>query len=214
YFKNNQKEGQEKVWDDSGKEVIQVATYKAGKREGEFFKSLYSAGYYTCTYKNDKMNGVYTEYYPTKKVKVKGQYKDNNKEGQWIVYNSFEQTVQKLTYKNDKLVEDILILKTMDKDMEVSQNDIAMVRPTGKQTQVITTKGNKIACMQDIEGILEYLNGEKFYRMDEKAKIYVNIDVMRGLDANGVLKTSVDLGVKITPDKDGVEIVKTLFRED
>ena len=214
FYKQNLKDGQEKVWDDDGKEVIEITTYKQGKKEGEFFKSLYSSGYYTCTYKNDKLNGTYKEHFPDKKIRVQGEYVDDNKQGEWLIYTSYGQVVQKLTYKDNVLVKDILVLHTDKGDIEISQDEIALLRPTGKQTQVIKTNSEKMACIQDFETLLNYVNAEKFYLMDAKSKIYVNISTIKGINQDGSLRTSVDFGFKIIPDKDGLQMVNTLIRKD
>ncbi|MCQ2326214.1 MAG: hypothetical protein MJZ71_01495 [Bacteroidales bacterium] len=213
-FLNNEKSGEEKVWDDDGKNVIQVTTYRKGKKEGAFFKSLYSDGYYTCTYMNDKLNGEYKEYFPSKQLRVKGLYKEGMKQGDWFVYKSSNEVIQKLLYKNDLLIQDIIVLHTMDGVKDIPQSDIALIRPAGKQTQLIRLNGEKMNCVDDFETLLNHINAEKFYRMDEKGKIYVNIDVLRGLNADGSVQTSVDFGFKIIPDSDGKQMIYTLFRQD
>ena len=210
-YKNNLKHGTEKIWNKDGKTVVRATEYKNGKKYGEEFENLYSEGYYTVFYKNDKKDGDYKEYYSSKRLRQKGQYSDGYKQGIWEVYDSFGNIVQKLFYKNDTLTDNKLLVNVQLGVFEISQSDIAMIRPAGKQTQLVLLNGDRINCFNSSESITDITDKDMFMQIDAKTKTYLNINIVRGCNSDGSVKTTVDLGYKIIPDKDGRQLLKTLF---
>ncbi|MDO5759617.1 MAG: hypothetical protein Q4Q06_01165 [Bacteroidota bacterium] len=213
-FKDNEKQGKEKIYDDEGKEVLQITTFDKGKKEGEFFKNLQSYGYYIALYHNDKLNGEYKEYYPTKKLRQTGQYIDGNKEGKWLIYLPSGKVVQEFTYKKDELVEDFVIFSTKEGDKPMAQTDISMVREVKGKMEIYDMQGKKTLTNNDFEQMLEYLNGNRFMRIEEKGNIYMNVVALQGINSDGSLRTNIDFGFKIMPDENGKKIILSLTRED
>lgn len=213
-YKDNQKQGKETIYDDEGKEVLQITTFDKGKREGAFFKSLQSYGYYTANYKNDVLQGDYKEYYPTKLIRQKGQYINGNKEGKWLVYIPNGKVVQEFVYQKDELVEDVVVFSTSEGEKRMLQTDIAMVRAVGDKMQVFDMQGGKFSTNNNFEQMLQYLNGNRFMRIEEKGNIYMNVIILQGINTDGSVKTNINFGFKIIPDENGKQIINSLIRED
>lgn len=209
-YKDNLKQGREKLYDDNGKELIQVVTYDKGKRNGEFFKSLQSYGYYTCTYKDDVLQGEYKECFPNKAIRTKGKYVNGKKEGTWTVYHSDGSPAQEFGYENDVLKTDRLIVNTSKGEIKVDQTEISMVIPAKDKLSYYNMQGVKTVCNNNFEQTLNYLNGDRFMRINEKSNIYLNVLVLQGIDSDNSVKTSVDFGFKIMPDENGRKIVESL----
>lgn len=193
---------------------MQITTFDKGKREGAFFKSLQSYGYYTANYKNDVLQGDYKEYYPTKQIRQKGQYINGNKEGKWLVYIPNGKVVQEFVYQKDELVEDVVVFSTSEGEKRMLQTDIAMVRAVGDKMQVFDMQGGKFSTNNNFEQMLQYLNGNRFMRIEEKGNIYMNVIILQGINTDGSVKTNINFGFKIIPDENGKQIINSLIRED
>ncbi|GEM_PF-120530 len=213
-FKDNLKQGKEKIYDDEGKEILQITTYENGKRNGQFFKSLQSYGYYTTNYKDDVLEGDYKEYYPTKKIRQSGKYVNGNKEGIWTLYHNSGKIAQEFTYEKDELKQDVIIFSTSEGDKRINQTDISMVMSFKNKMRVFDMQGNKIDTNNDFEQMLQYLNGNRFMRIAEKDNLYMNVVTLLGINQDGSVKTDVDFSFKIMPDENGKQIIHSLTRED
>ncbi len=213
-YKDNQKNGQEKLYTDDGKDLLQVTTYAEGKRNGQFYKSLQSYGYYTATYRNDVLQGEYKEYFPTKKIRVKGDYIQGKKEGLWSIYHSDGRIAQEFTYKNDELVEDVVVFSTSKGEQRVKQTDISMITCTKDKIKFFDMQGHSTLANDNFEEMLQFFNGDRFMRLEEKNNIYMNVVVIKGINADGSVKTDISFGFKITPDENGKQVINSLTRED
>lgn len=213
-YKDNKKHGKEKLYDDDGKEVLQVISYVAGVRNGQFYKSLQTYGYYTATYKDDVLQGEYKEYFPTKQVRIKGDYVQGKKEGLWSVYHSDGRIAQEFTYKNDELVEDVIVFSTPKGELRVKQTEIAMITSSKNKIKFFDMQGNSSLANDNFEEMLQYFNGDRFMRLNEKSNIYMNVIAIKGINADGSVKTDINFGSKIIPDENGKQIINSLTRED
>lgn len=213
-YKDNKKHGQEKLYDDDGKDLIQVTSYVAGVRNGQFYKSLQTYGYYTAVYKDDILNGEYREYFPNKKIRIKGDYIQGKKEGLWSIYHSDGKIAQEFTYKNDDLVDDVLVFSTSKGEQRVKQTDISLITCTKDKIKYFDMQGKNTVANDNFEEMLKYFNGDRFMRLDEKGNIYVNVVAIKGINADGSLKTDINFGFKIIPDENGKQIINSLTRED
>ncbi|MBQ7984574.1 MAG: hypothetical protein IJ250_02935 [Bacteroidales bacterium] len=213
-YKNGLKNGKETNWDNDGKNIVMSAEYKDGKKNGEFFKSLYAEGYYTAYYKDDLLDGEYNEYGFDKKLKVKGQFENGLKQGMWLVYDQSGSVIQKLFYKDDVFTSDAIIFNVQQGTREISQFDIALLRQAGKQTQIILFNGDRINCFNEFQSIVDLTDANKFVRINEKNKVYANIDALQGMNNDGSVKLKIDADLNIMPDKDGAEMLKSMFRND
>ena len=54
-------------------------------------------------YKKDTLNGLYTEFFSTGKIKKKGVFQNGLKDGEWLEYHPNGQVAQKAKFKKDKL---------------------------------------------------------------------------------------------------------------
>ena len=54
-------------------------------------------------YKKDTLNGLYTEFFSTGKIKKKGVFQNGLKNGEWLEYHPNGQIAQKVKFKNDKV---------------------------------------------------------------------------------------------------------------
>jgi len=54
-------------------------------------------------YKKDTLNGLYTEFFSTGKIKKKGVFQNGLKDGEWLEYHPNGQIAQKAKFKNDKV---------------------------------------------------------------------------------------------------------------
>ena len=211
-YKNNLKEGQETKWDIEGKNMIEVTTYKQGMKNGDYYQSLYGEGYYTAEYKEDRLDGNYKEFYPDSTLKVKGQYVKDKKDGTWEINDITGKCIQKLFYKNDDLIGDLLLLNVQQGVKEIEQKDIAMFKQAGKQTQIVLFNSDRINVFNSIGSIVPLTSQEAFVRINEKNEIYVNVAIIEGIDIDGSLKTKIDFGYKIFPDKEGTHLLQSMFR--
>lgn len=213
-YRNNLKDGLEKKWETKGKDVIEATTYKQGVKQGEYFQSLYGEGYYTAWYKNDLLDGDYKEYYPNKTLKIKGQYSKGKKEGTWEVYDMSSACVQKLFYENDNFKGDLLRLNVQQGVKEIPQKDIALIRSAGKQTQIVLLNGDRINVFNSLDAVIRLTSVSDFIRINEKSEVYLNIAVIEGINPDGSVKTKMDFGYKIIPDKEGLGVLKSMFRTE
>jgi antitoxin component YwqK of YwqJK toxin-antitoxin module len=212
-YKNNVKDGLEKKWDNEGKEVIEATNYKNGKKQGEHFESMYGDGYFTCTYKNDKLEGKYGEFFNSKNKKVEGQFINDKKEGEWKIYTPSGEMIQKLYYKNDSLQSDLWLFKVREGIREVSQSKIALMYPTGKQMQVILSNGEKFASFTDFELLLNYIDENLFIRLNEKQNIYANIQALKGINKDSSVEFTIPIDFKVIADENGSKAIESLFKK-
>lgn len=210
-YKHNQKNGIEKKFDMDGKNLLEQTTYVEGKKEGQCYKNLFSAGYYIANYKDDKLEGEYKEYRPNKSLKIKGQFSNDKKEGTWEVYDVSDNIIQRLFYKNDLLISDAIRFNLPDGIKEIAQKNIALIRMAGKQTQIYLLNGEKINCHNSVEAIIPLLDANTFVRINEKQNMYINLTIVTGIEANGTVKTKIDFNQKLIADKEGTQALKTLF---
>ncbi len=213
-YKNNLKDGEEKKWDTKGKDIIEVTNYKQGIKQGKYFKTLYSDGYYITNYKDNEFDGDYKEYYPNKSLKIKGQFVKDKKQGTWAVYDITGKCVQKLFYEHDLFKGDLLRFDTERGVREIAQKDIAMLRTAGKQTQIVLFSGEKLNVMNSLSSIIPLTSVIDFVQINEKKGIYLNIAIIEGLNANKSVKAKIDLGLEIFPDTEGLKLIKSMSRTD
>src|SRR5574344_1506024 len=209
-YKNGDKNGMVKQFDEKGN-VLTSTTYKNNKKDGAYFESLQKAGYFTCNYKNDKLEGEYNEYYSNKEPKIKGQFVNNKKEGEWKVFNGPNEVVQKLFYKNDFLSGDAIIINVREGKKEIPQTDMALVYPTGKQTQIILKSGEKLSCFNEFEGLLNLLDLNNFILINKKSQMYGNLTYITGLNKDNTVKIKVKTDFSIIADENGQQALKSLF---
>ncbi|MGP1515212.1 MAG: toxin-antitoxin system YwqK family antitoxin [Bacteroidales bacterium] len=213
-YKNNLKDGQEKKWETKGKDIIEVTNYKKGVKDGEYFQTLYGDGYFITYYKDDKLEGDYKEYYPDKNLKIKGQFVKGDKQGRWEVYDMTGTCIQKLFYENNEFKGDLLRFDTQNGIKEIAQKDIAVLRKVGKQTQIVLFNGDKINVFNSLSSIVPLTSVVDFVRVNEKDEIYLNVNVIEGLNANKSIKTKIDLDYQILPDTEGLKLIESMFRTE
>lgn len=68
-------------------------------------------------YKNDKLHGLYTEYYPNKKIKLEGSYIIGNKSGVWTKFAENGGIIEKSSFKNDLLDGEYFIKNEMNEEL-------------------------------------------------------------------------------------------------
>lgn len=213
-YKQGLKEGIEKNWDNDGKNIIQTTNYKNGKKNGSYYQSLYGEGSYTASYTDDVLDGKYVEYYSPKGIKIKGLYQKGLKQDVWQVFTRAGNLCQKLFYKNDTLTSDVIIFSVEDNLMEIPSKEIAVFMSKGKQSELIMMDGKHIEVMNPIEYIVPLTDENVFVCLNQKTNIYVNTNILVGINANGTPKLNRDIDININPDKDGKEFLNTLFRND
>ena len=213
-YKNNLKDGTEKKWDTQGKDLIEQTEYVKGVKNGAYFKTLYEDGYIKANYKDGELDGDYKEFYPDDVLRTQGQFKNGKREGKWNVYDMSSVLVRKLTYVNDSLTSDLLLLNVQQGVKETEQSDIAVIRQAGKQSQIILTSGDRINVFNSLGSIIPLTDNNVFYRINEKSELYININTVQGVNADGSVKTTFDCGEKIMPDKDGLKLLNSLFSRD
>lgn len=213
-YKNNLKDGEEKKWETKGKDIIEVTNYVQGVKQGKYFKTLYSDGYYITNYKDNQFDGEYKEYYANKSLKVKGQFVKDKKQGTWEVYDASGKCVQKLFYEDDVFKGDLIRFDTEKGVKEIAQKEIAMMCNAGKQTKIVLLNGEKLNVMNSLASIIPLTSVIDFVQVNEKKGIYLNVAVIEGLNSNKSVKTKIDLGMEIFPDTDGLKLVQSMTRTE
>lgn len=76
---------------------LEVGTFSHGNGVLNYY-DIYGVLLNQTTYRNGLKHGIFIEYYNNYKVKVSGNYKDDNKIGEWIYYSNIGDTLKKEKY--------------------------------------------------------------------------------------------------------------------
>ncbi|MEE0937564.1 MAG: toxin-antitoxin system YwqK family antitoxin [Bacteroidales bacterium] len=215
-YKNGKKEGLETIWDTKGN-VLETIMYKNGKKEGENYNFLYQDGYQTFTYKNDKRNGEYKNYYADKKIKIKGQFIQDKKDGEWLYYDQAGDVLRKQTWEANELISDQILIKTRQGDVKLLSKDIAYFYPLGKQTCIVMSDGTKYTCFNYFEQILDCIELDTFVRLNQKNNLYANVDAIKSVMNPNAEESQVilvpDTGIKMIADKEGLKVIRSVLSD-
>ncbi|MGS0526110.1 toxin-antitoxin system YwqK family antitoxin [Zobellia nedashkovskayae] len=87
---------------------IRHTPYVDGHLQGVDITYNYSNGnkYVEQEYKNDILDGIYKEYYPSGKLALEGQLIKGQREGTWKYYHESGKLKQERVYENDNQVSD------------------------------------------------------------------------------------------------------------
>jgi len=104
YYRNGLKDGSRNTFHENGK-PFEVETYKDGKLE-DLFQGYYDNGslWWEGYASNGKRDGSITVFYESEKVKYKGQYTSDSKEGLWTYFDEDGEEDKKECYLNNELV--------------------------------------------------------------------------------------------------------------
>ena len=105
YYRNGLKDGSRNTFHENGK-PFEVEIYKDGKLE-DLFQGYYDNGslWWEGYASNGKRDGSITVFYESEKVKYKGQYASDSKEGLWTYFDEDGKEDKKECYLNNELVD-------------------------------------------------------------------------------------------------------------
>ncbi len=211
------KEGISSQWDNKGN-LLETITYRNGKKNGENYQFLYVEGYQTFNYSDDLKEGAYRNYYANKKVKVSGQYKQNNKDGVWSYFDEAGGKLRTQRWENGALVADKIFLRERKGNREVESREIAYLYPLGKQTCVVLTSGEKLTCYNYFDQILDCTEGDVFVRLNKKNNLYANYNAIKGVknasSEGGEVILEPKPDIKIIADKEGMKVLRSVLSKE
>ena len=163
YYKNDIKEGYEKVWFDipHNKQLKQEGNYKNGLGDGEFISYTKEGEKDNeVVLKQNKKDGLSIKYYPNGQINSETNYKNDIKEGLKKDYNyETGKCVLELTYKNGKIIK---------------RNDIGYKYKNGPLPLTFDGELYKVGSKVNEKG-----NGFECYLDNEQSSIY---DCIKGIE--------------------------------
>lgn len=215
-YVNGLKNGVANYWDKS-KVLVETINYKNDKKDGIYYMNTYQNGYYYLTYKDDKKNGPYEDFYYYQKIKIKGNYNDNLKEGEWKYFDSIGTCVKIQKWQKDILISEKVRIDFGREEKYIDTKDIAYFYPTGKRLKVVLFNSEEISCINNIEDFLDVLGLNGFIQLNKKMMLYSSLNAIKGIGE----KTGEDYIILLEPkpktvvltDKDSRKALESFFKK-
>ncbi len=179
-YSKGKKNGESNYWDRDNV-LIEKISYKNDVKNGLFYKNTYDKGYFYLTFKDDKRDGIYEDFYYFQKIKIKGLYRDDKKEGDWKYFDSIGNTVKTQVWKKDILKSEKVRLDLGREDIMVETKDIAYFYQTGKRLKVVLFSSKEISCINNIDELTDLLGLDNFIQLNGKMQLYSNLRALKGL---------------------------------
>lgn len=215
-YVNGLKDGVANYWDKS-KVLVETINYKNDKKDGIYYMNTFQNGYYYLTYKDDKKNGPYEDFYYYQKIKIKGNYNDNLKEGEWKYFDSIGTCVKIQKWQKDILISEKVRIDFGREEKYIDTKDIAYFYPTGKRLKVVLFNSEEISCINNIEDFLDVLGLNGFIQLNKKMMLYSSLNAIKGIGE----KTGEDYIILLEPkpkavvltDKDSRKALESFFKK-
>lgn len=215
-YVNGLKNGVSNYWDKS-KVLVETINFKNDKKDGIYYMNTYQNGYYYLTYKDDKKNGPYEDFYYYQKIKIKGSYNDNLKEGEWKYFDSIGTCVKIQKWQNDKLLSEKVRIDFGREEKYIDTKDIAYFYQTGKRLKVVLFNKEEISCINNIEQFLDVLGLDDFIQLNKKMMLYSNLKAIKGIGEKSGEEYLILLEPKpqapIYTDKESRKALEMLFNK-
>jgi antitoxin component YwqK of YwqJK toxin-antitoxin module len=213
-YRNGLKNGESNFWD-RDTTLVETINYKDDLKDGLYYRNTYAKGYYFYTYKNNKRNGPYEDFYYYNKIKIKGHYVDDKKEGEFLYFDSIGDIVKKQKWENDVLLSEEVLLDIIGNKRMVPSKDIAYFYQKGKQLSLTLFSGETILCVNNIDNLLDLLTENELILLNNKLKLYANINAIKGVgEKQGEfyeIILSPKPNIKIFSDKESTKAIETIF---
>lgn len=210
------KTGEANYWD-RDKVLVEKINYKNDLKNGLYYRNTYSKGYFYLTFKDDKKNGPYEDFYYFQKLKIKGTYKEDKKEGQWKYFDSIGNCVKIQKWQKDILTSEKVRIDLGREEKYIETKDIAYFYPTGKRLKVVLFNSEEISCINNIEEFLDVLGLENFIQLNGKMKFYSSLKALRGIGEKVGEEYEIILqpkmNSKILSDKDSRKALEMFFKK-
>lgn len=215
-YVNGLKNGVANYWDKS-KVLVETINFKNDKKDGIYYMNTFQNGYYYLTYKDDKKNGPYEDFYYYQKIKIKGSYNDNLKEGEWKYFDSIGTCVKIQKWQKDILISEKVRIDFGREEKYIDTKDIAYFYPTGKRLKVVLFNSEEISCINNIEDFLDVLGLNGFIQLNKKMMLYSSLNAIKGIGE----KTGEDYIILLEPkpktvvltDKDSRKALESFFKK-
>lgn len=213
-YSNGLKSGQSNYWDKDAV-LVETSNYKNDLKNGIYFKNTYAKGYFYLTFKDDKRNGPYEDFYYYQKLKIKGTYKEDKKEGEWKYFDSIGNNVKIQVWKNDVLKSEKVRIDFGRDAKYIETKDIAYFYPTGKRLKLVLFNAEEISCINNIEEFIDILSVDDFILLNGKMKFYAHLKALKGIGNKVGEEYEILLQPKTTSkllsDKDSRQALELLF---
>ena len=210
------KNGESNYWD-KDKVLVETVTYKNEIKHGLFFKNTYSRGYFYCTFKDGKRDGVYEDFYYFNKIKIKGLYRDDKMEGSWKYFDSIGNCVKTQLWEKDVLKSEKVRLDFGRGDTMVETKDIAYFYQTGKRLKIVLFNANEISCINNVDELFDLLGLDNFIQLNGKMQFYSNLKALKGIgDKVGedyVILLNPNTQLKVITDKESRKAMELFFQK-
>jgi len=215
-YVNGLKSGVANYWDKS-KVLVETINYKNDKKDGIYYMNTYQNGYYYLTYKDDKKNGPYEDFYYYQKIKIKGTYQEGKQEGEWKYFDSIGTCVKIQKWQKDILISEKVRIDFGREEKYIDTKDIAYFYPTGKRLKVVLFNSEEISCINNIEDFLDVLGLNGFIQLNKKMMLYSSLNAIKGIGE----KTGEDYIILLEPkpkavvltDKDSRKALESFFKK-
>lgn len=215
-YSNGLKTGQSNYWDREGV-LVETSNYKNDLKNGIYYKNTYAKGYFYLTFKDDKRNGPYEDFYYYQKLKIKGTYKEDKKEGEWKYFDSIGNNIKIQVWKNDVKESEKVRIDFGRDTKYIETKDIAYFHPTGKRLKLVLFIGEEISCINNIEEFLDILSVDDFIQLNGKMKFYSHLKALKGIGKKVGEEYEILLQptstTKILSDKDSRKALELLFQK-
>ncbi|MFA7082548.1 MAG: hypothetical protein WC135_08045 [Bacteroidales bacterium] len=215
-YSNGLKKGQSNYWDRQGV-LVETIDYNKDLKNGMYYKNTFEDGYFYLTFKDDKRNGPYEDFYYHQKLKIKGFYKDDMKEGEWKFFDSIGNNVKIQVWKNDERISEKVRLDFGRDEKYIETKDIAYFVPTGKRLKIVLFSEEEISCINHIEEFLDILDVNDFIQLNGKMKFYSHFKALKGIGKKVGEEYEIILQpkttMKILSDKDSRKALELLFQK-
>lgn len=215
-YSNGLKTGQSNYWDREGV-LVETINYNKDLKNGMYYKNTFEDGYFYLTFKDDKRNGPYEDFYYYQKLKIKGTYKEDMKEGEWKFFDSIGNNVKIQVWKKDERLSEKVRLDFGRDEKYIETKDIAYFVPTGKRLNIVLFSGEEISCINHIEEFLDILDVNDFIQLNGKMKFYSHIKALKGIGNKVGEEYEIILQpkttMKIISDKDSRKALELLFQK-
>jgi Uncharacterized protein conserved in bacteria len=196
--------------------LAESVTYKADKKDGVYFKNLYQRGYFYLTYKQDKKEGIYEEYYYYGKIREKGNFASDGREGKWLTFDSAGHTVKIQTWEKDKLTKEEVFLQLTSGQKYIETKDIAYFYPVAKRMDVILFSGEVISTLNNIDAFLDVVGLDDFIQLNKQANFFASLQAIKGIGDRVGEEYSIQLKPalkqKLLTDKDSRKALELMFK--
>lgn len=213
-YKAGMKEGVSNYFDKDSA-LYNSITYSKDKKNGVFYKNMYQDGYFYLTYKNDKKDGAYEEYYYFRKLKEKGMFKNDGREGEWKTYDTTGHVVKIQNWKDDKLIKEQVRLETTGGTRFVETKDIAYFYTAAKRLNVTLFSSETISALGGVDELLDLIGLDDFIQLNKSANFFASLQAIKGIgDKVGddyVLKLFPPLKQRLLTDKDSRKAMELMF---